>query len=76
MGNTMTVIQQDSPDAYSVVETVATAEGAKQIALDEKTGRIFLPSGKFGPAPAPTPKAPHPLPPVVPGTFEILVIGR
>ncbi len=73
---TMTVIHQDSPDAYSAVETVTTAEGAKQIALDGTTGRIFLPSGKFGPRPAPTPRTPNPLPPVVPGTFEILVIGR
>jgi YVTN family beta-propeller protein len=74
--NTMTVLHQDTPDAYSVVLTVPTGVGAKQIALDEQTGRIFLPSGKFGAKPEPTAKVPNPLPPVVPGTFEVLVIGR
>lgn len=73
--NTMTVLHQDTPDSYSVLQTVPTATGAKQIALDEKTGRIFLPTGQFGPKPAATEKVPNPLPPVVPGTFEILVIS-
>ena len=73
---TMTVLHEDTPDKYSLVQTVPTGIGAKQIALDSKTGRIFLPTGRFGPKPAPTAKVPHPLAPVVPGTFEILVINR
>jgi len=73
---TMTVLHQDSPDHYSVVQTVATGEGAKQIALDPKTGRIFLPTGRFGPKAEPTAKVPNPLPPVVPGSLEVLVIAR
>jgi DNA-binding beta-propeller fold protein YncE len=39
---TITVIQQDSPDKYSVVETVKTAPRAKTMALDQKTHRLFL----------------------------------
>ena len=73
---TMTILHEDSPDTYSLVQTVATAVGAKQIALDAKTGRIFLPTGQFGPKPDPTTKVPHPFPPVLPGSFEILVISR
>ncbi|MEO6873576.1 MAG: YncE family protein [Opitutaceae bacterium] len=73
---TMTVVHEDSPDKYSVLQTVKTGVGAKQIALDEKTGRIFLPTGQFGPKPAPTSKVPHPLASVVPGSFEILVIAE
>ena len=73
---TMTILHQDSPDQYSLVENVKTDDGAKQIALDEKTGRIFLPTGKFGPKPAPTAKVPNPLAPVVPGTFEVLVVDK
>ena len=73
---TMTVLHEDSPDTYSLVQTVATGVGAKQIALDGKTGRIFLPTGQFGPKPAATAKTPNPLPPVVPGSFEILVISQ
>jgi YVTN family beta-propeller protein len=73
---TMTVVKQNSADSYSVLQTVPTGEGSKQIAMDAKTGRIFLPAGRFGPAPAPTAKTPHPLPPVVPGSFEVLVVDR
>lgn len=72
---TMTVLHEDAPDHYTVLQTVRTGPGAKQIAFDEKTGRIFLPTGRFGPGPAPTDQVPNPLPPVVPGTFEILVVS-
>jgi YVTN family beta-propeller protein len=57
---TLTVLHQDSPDQYSLVQQVATSDGAKQIGLDAKTGRLFLPTGKFGPKPAPTDKVPNP----------------
>lgn len=66
---TMTVLHQDSPDAYSLVQTVATGTGAKQIELDAKSARVFLPTGKFQESTAK-------LPPVVPGTMEILVVGE
>ena len=39
---TITVIRQDSPDKYSVVETVKTFPRAKTMALDQKTHRLFL----------------------------------
>lgn len=72
---TMTVLHEDTPDKYTVVQTVPTGVGAKQIAFDAKTGRIFLPSGRFEPATASSGKGPDPLPSVVPGTFEILVFS-
>ena len=39
---TITVIHQDSPDEYSVVETVKTASRAKTMALDPKTHQLYL----------------------------------
>jgi DNA-binding beta-propeller fold protein YncE len=39
---TITVIHQDSPDKYSVVETVKTLPRAKTMALDPKTHQLFL----------------------------------
>ncbi|HEV2730272.1 MAG TPA: YncE family protein [Terriglobales bacterium] len=39
---TITVIHQDDPDRYSVVETVKTLPRAKTMALDHKTGNLFL----------------------------------
>ncbi len=39
---TITVIHEDNPDTYSVVETVKTVPRAKTMALDPKTHRLFL----------------------------------
>jgi YVTN family beta-propeller protein len=72
---TLSVLHEDGPDAYSAVQTVATAPGARTLAQDAGTGRIFMPTGKFHPVP-PTPGNPHPRPQGEPGTFEVLVVGR
>jgi YVTN family beta-propeller protein len=38
---TITVIKQDSPDKYRVLSNIVTVKGAKTIALDERTHRIY-----------------------------------
>ena len=73
---TLTVVHEDSPDKFSLVENVATQNGARTMALDTKTHRIFLVTASFGPAPAPTEEHPHARPPVLPGTVTLLVFGR
>jgi YVTN family beta-propeller protein len=45
---TITAIRQDSPDKYSVVETVKTLPRAKTMALDPKTHRLFLSTTEAG----------------------------
>ena len=45
---TVTVIRQDDPDKYSMVETVKTAPRAKTMALDPKTHRLFLSTAENG----------------------------
>lgn len=45
---TITVIRQESPDKYSVVETVKTFPKAKTMALDPKTHRLFLSTAESG----------------------------
>jgi DNA-binding beta-propeller fold protein YncE len=45
---TITVIHQDDPDKYSVVETVKTVPRAKTMALDPKTHRLFLSTAENG----------------------------
>ncbi|EEF62017.1 YncE family protein [Pedosphaera parvula] len=73
---TMTVIHQDSPDKYSVEDTVKTAPRARTMALDPKTHKVYLPTGEFEPAPAATADNPRPRPHMKPGSFEILVLGE
>ena len=45
---TVTVIRQDGPDTYSVVETVKTLPRAKTMALDPKTHQLFLSTAENG----------------------------
>ncbi len=70
---TLTVIHQDSPDGYRVVATVQTARGARTLALDAASHRIYLPTARFGATPPATPDQPNPRPSIVPDTFVILV---
>jgi DNA-binding beta-propeller fold protein YncE len=72
----LTIIHEDSPDKYSLVETVKTEYGAKTMALDPKTHNIYLTTSDFRPAPPATAKRPNPLPVAVPGTLRLLIYGR
>lgn len=69
---TLTVIHQDSPDQYHVVENVATPPASRNMGLDPTTHKIFLASAKFGPPPA----SGRGRAPVLPGSFALLVIER
>jgi DNA-binding beta-propeller fold protein YncE len=72
---TLTVVKETSPGTYVAVETVATKKGARTMALDTMTHRIFLPAAQYGPAPSPSAEVPRPRPPMLPGTFELLVVA-
>jgi DNA-binding beta-propeller fold protein YncE len=72
----LTVVHEDSPDKFSVRENVTTREGARTMALDEKTHQVFLVTAKFGPPPAATPDNPHPWHTILPDSFVILVFGQ
>lgn len=73
---TLHIIHEDSPDKYSVVETVKTEFGAKTMGLDPQTHNLYLTTSDFGPAPAPTAQQPNPQPVATPGTFHLLIYGR
>ncbi len=70
---TLTVIRQEAPDTYRVLATVQTQKGARTMALDPATHRIFLPTARLGATPPPTADQPHPRPVIVPDTFIVLV---
>jgi DNA-binding beta-propeller fold protein YncE len=71
---TLTVIHQDTPDQYHVIETVQTPQGARNMGLDQANHRVFIVSAKFGPVPAGAPGRGRP--PVLPGSFTLMVIER
>ncbi len=67
----LTVIHQDSPDQYHVLETVETPMGSRNMGLDPTNHRIYLASGKFSPPPAPGKRGQ-----VQAGSFTVLVVER
>lgn len=73
---TLTVVHEDSPSRFSLVGDAPTQARARTLALDPKTHRIYLPTATFGEPPAATAENPHPRPPMIPGSFVILVLGR
>ncbi len=68
---TLTVVHEDSPDKFSVVENVSTKRSARTMALDEKTHNIFLSAADFEP-PAPGERRGK----MKPDSFVILVVGK
>jgi DNA-binding beta-propeller fold protein YncE len=73
---TVTVIHEMAPDKFEVVQTVETAKSARTLDLDPKSHKLYLLAAQFGPPPSPTAEQPRPRPTMVPGTFEVLVVGR
>jgi len=85
---TLTVIKENSPTSFSVEQTVLTPARAKVLTLDARTNQIYTITAEYGPTPTlfppgtppPPPGAPAwmrtPRPPMIPGSFQILVIGK
>jgi DNA-binding beta-propeller fold protein YncE len=73
----MWVFHEDSPDKYSLVETVKTQLNSRTMALDRKTGHAYLPAASFAPLPPAEPGKKQPRRgPMVPGSFGLLVMGQ
>jgi hypothetical protein len=67
----VTVVHEDSPDKFTVVENVPTKRSARTMGLDPKTHTIFLPSAEFDP-PAPGERRGK----MKPGSFAIVVVSK
>jgi DNA-binding beta-propeller fold protein YncE len=73
---TLSIIRQGSADRYSAVANLPTQRGARTMALDASTGRIYLATADFGPAPPPSADQPHPRPAPIADSFVLLVVGE
>ena len=69
---TLTVVQEDSPNQFRILTTVATKKGARTNALSAKTHHLYLPSADYGPTPVATTENPKPRPSILAGTFAVL----
>ena len=70
---TLTVIHESSPKKFEVLENVPTKKGARTSAIDVKTHKVYLPTADFLP---PNPAEKGKRPGMVPGTFQVLVVGK
>ena len=65
----LTIIHEDSPDKYMVQQNLATAKGARTMALDKDNNVAYLVTAQREDKPA----APGQRPAMVPGSFELIV---
>ena len=71
---TLTVVSLSASGALQVAQSVPTRRGARTMALDVGTHRIYLVTANFGAPPPATPEHPHPRPAILPGSFRLLVL--
>ena len=70
---TTTIAHEDSPNKLTVVQTLQTERGARTMALDPTTHRIYLAAAKYEPPAADAP--PNTRPRMIPGSMHLLVYG-
>ncbi len=70
---TLTIVGRDAGGHYKVLQSLATQLGARTMAYDPATRRVYLVTSEFGATPAATPEHPKPRPELKPGTFTVLV---
>ncbi|MEP6494276.1 MAG: hypothetical protein ABJF01_16455 [bacterium] len=73
---TLTVIKENSPTSFEVIENLQTMNGARTLALDTKTGHIFVMSVERGPAPPPVAGGRAGQAPAIPGSFTVVMVGK
>ena len=73
---TITVAHEDSPDKYTVVDTIKTQRGARTMTVDIGNHTVYTVTAQYGATPAPTADAPRPRPAIVPNTFTLLIFAR
>jgi YVTN family beta-propeller protein len=70
---TTTIAKEKTPNKLAMVQILKTERGARTMALDPRTHRIYLPTAQFAPAPSPSPGATPARPSIVPNTLKLLV---
>src|SRR6476646_4450514 len=71
----LTVVHEDSPDKFSVVENAPTQKFARTMALDTTNHDVYLVTAEIEEAP-PAKEGERPRRNMKPGTFTLLVVGK
>jgi YVTN family beta-propeller protein len=70
---TISVYQEMTADNYVLIQTITSKRSARTIALDPRTHLIYLPAADLD---KPDPAQPNARPRMIPGTFQVLVVGQ
>ena len=68
---TLTIIKELSPDKFIVSQNLKTKIGARTLAVDQLTHKLYLPTGEFAPK-----KKGEFRPSIIPGSFQVLVVSQ
>lgn len=68
---TLTAIKERSANEFVFLENIPTKRSARTLAVDERTHKVYLPAADLE-----TPVKGQKRPNAVPGTFQVLVIGK
>jgi DNA-binding beta-propeller fold protein YncE len=72
---TLTVVHEDAPDKFSVLENADTQRSARTMALDTTDHDVYLVAAEFEETP-PAKEGERPRRTMKPGTFTLLVVGK
>lgn len=72
---TLTVVHEDAPDKFTVVENAETQKSARTMALDTTNHDVYLVAAEIEMAP-PAKEGERPRRTMKPGTFTLLVVGK
>jgi YVTN family beta-propeller protein len=71
---TITVVQEINANKFEVLENFKTQKGARTVAIDTKTHKLYLPVAEYGEKPEPTSENPKPRAKIKEGTFAVLEV--
>lgn len=72
---TLTIVQEEGKNRFKVLEQLPTQFGARTVALDTRTHRLYLSTAAFNPPSKPTAQHPHPRPTMKDNSFVLLEIA-
>jgi len=72
---TLTLVKENDPEHFSVLQNVATQKGARTMAYDSDKHRAYLVTASFGETPPATKEQPKPRPAMIPDSFVVLVVS-
>lgn len=72
----MTILHQQTPDRYKVLQNISTMPGARTLAVNQANGSVYTVSAALGHKPPATKENPKARPPILRDSFVILVFAR